>query len=128
MTLTRLLEINMRLIKYEEDRGLRLAEEVWRVRGAPSSGKALADAIETCLQRCTEGGIPYPAILLRRKKEIERGTWVPSKKMYISKGDDLPRDGDANCKKCGGSGHVSIENGLHAKMCECNKWLRPQKV
>jgi len=128
MTLTRLLGINLQLIKYEDDRGLHLAEEVWRSLGAPSEGPALADTIERCLQRCTEEGILYPAILLKRKKQIERGTWSPESGRDSSKANAPPIEGDTTCPKCGGSGHVPIEGGLHAKMCECNKWMRGQNA
>ncbi len=128
MTLTRLLGINLQLIKYEDDRGLQVAEQVWRSLGAPSEGQALADTIECCLQRCAEEGILYPAILLKRKKQIERGTWLPESKGNSRADDSLPSEGNSNCPQCGGSGHVLIESGRHAKMCQCNKWVRSQKV
>ncbi len=128
MTLTRLLGINPQLIRYEDDRGLQLAEEVWRSLGAPAEGQALADAIERCLQRCTEEGILYPAILLKRKKQVEHGTWQPEIKGGLTGGNPLPRDGETNCEKCNGSGYILIEHGMHSKWCECNKWVRFQKV
>lgn len=128
MTLTRLLGIKPRLLKYEEDRGLQLAEEVWRSQGAPSEGPALADAIERCLQRCTEEGILYPAILLKRKKQIERGAWLPSAEGDLTAGNALPSEGDTTCPKCNGLGFVPIEGGLHGRMCECNKWMQAQRV
>jgi hypothetical protein len=128
MTLTRLLGINLRLLRFEDDRGLQLAEEVWRLQGAPFEGQILADAIETCLQRCTEEGIPYPPILLKRKKQIERGTWSPDTRGNLVDVSTAPVDGESACSKCGGSGYVLIEGGRHAKMCECNKWVRSQKV
>jgi hypothetical protein len=126
LTLTSLLGINLRLLKYEDDRGLQLAEKVWRSQGAPSEGPALADTIECCLERCTEEGIPYPAILLKRKKQIERGIWSPERGRDSSETKSPPIEGDATCPKCGGSGYVLIEGGLHARMCLCNKWMRGQ--
>lgn len=128
MTLTRLLGIDRSLIKHEDDRGLRLAEDVWKSQGAPSEGPALTDAIESTLQRCTQEGIPYPAILLKRKKQLERGTWLPAPEGGSPAGDPLLSEGDSNCPQCGGSGHILIEGGRHAKMCKCNKWMRAQRV
>ena len=128
MTLSRLLGIKLRLLRYEDERGLQLAEEVWRSLGAPCAGPALADVIELCLQRCTKEGIPYPAILLKRKKQIERGTWLPSSDSDLIERNSLPSEGTPNCPKCGGSGYVLIEGGRHSKFCECNKWVLSQKV
>ena len=67
-------------------------------------------------------------ILLKRKKQIERGAWSPEQKGGSPPGDPLPSEGDSNCPKCGGLGHVLIEGGRHAKMCECNKWMRSQRL
>jgi hypothetical protein len=128
MTLTRLLGINRRLIRHEDDRGLRLAEEMWKSQGAPSECSALADTIETILQRCAEEGVVYPPFLLKRKKQLERGAWVPEQKSRSPESDSLPSEGDSKCSKCGGSGLVLIDGGRHATMCECNKWVRSQTV
>lgn len=128
MTLTRLLEINLQLIRDEDDRGLQLAERVWRLQGAPSEAQALTDTIERCLRKCTEEGIPYPPILLKRKKQIERGAWLPRTKSDSGSSDSLASEGNPNCPRCNGSGLVLIENGSHATMCECNKWMRSPRL
>lgn len=128
MTLTRLLEVNLRLIRYEDERGLRLAEEVWKLNGGPTEADALSETIEKALQCCSEEGISYPAILLKRKKQIERGIWKPDLSVEASGMDSIPSEGDTKCGRCGGVGYVLIEGGRHSKFCECNKWVRNQAI
>jgi hypothetical protein len=128
VTLTDLLGIKLNLIKFEDERGLRLAEQLWDLHGKPSSGRALVDALENILQRCTEAGVPYPPILLKRKKEIERGVWTPKAETKTVAGNATTNEGDATCAKCGGSGYVPIEGGLHAKFCDCNSLMKRQKM
>ena len=77
MTLTRLLEIERRLLTDPDDLGLRFAESLWISAGSPVESSELCRAIEDILLACEREGVHYPAILLRRKKEVERGTWKP---------------------------------------------------
>ena len=126
MTLTGLLGINRRLLKYEDEPGLKFAERLWLDSGSPCNGQQLCDVLETILRRSAEEGICYPAILLKRKKQIERGTWSPEKGRDSGESNSSPKEGDPACPKCSGSGHVPIENGLHVRFCECNKWMRSQ--
>lgn len=120
MTLTSLLGIKLSLIRIDEDRGLQFAERVWESRGRPLSGTALVDTLESILTDCTESGVPYPRILLKRKKEIERGTWRPNPEIKASPETKPAQEGDEACTKCGGSGFVPIEGGMHVTFCECN--------
>ena len=128
MTLTRLLEIKSDLLKWEDKTSLHLAERIWLECGAPTEPQRLCEVLEIILERCTGDGVGYPPILLKRKKQIERGAWSPEQKGGSPPGDPLPSEGDSNCPKCGGLGHVLIEGGRHAKMCECNKWMRSQRL
>jgi hypothetical protein len=123
MTLTRLLGIRLDLLKYEDEQGLSFAERVWQENGAPCEPELLCDVLETILTRCVEEGICYPAIVLRRKKELQRGGWKP----IVVGAKGVPKsasEGDQACSKCRGTGYVPIEGGRHEKFCECNGWVR----
>jgi len=77
MTLTELLEIERTLLAPEEEMGLSYAELLWNNAGTPVEPQALCRALERILCACRREGVRYPAILLRRRKELERGTWAP---------------------------------------------------
>ena len=77
LTLTQVLEIDAKLLLHEGERGFRLARLLWDEDGRPSEPPALCRALERILTVCQREGVRYPAILLRRKKELERGTWSP---------------------------------------------------
>ena len=121
LTLTRLLEIKTGLINYEDERGLMLAEQFWQEHGMPSEAQPLCDVLERILRRCKEEVVLYPPVLLLRKKGLERGTWSPPAKRPPDADNPLPKEGDPNCQKCGGTGHVVAADGRSAKFCECNK-------
>src|SRR5579872_2628253 len=115
LTLTQLLEIDAKLLAPEEERGLQLARLLWNDAGRPSERRALCRALERILTVCQQGGIRYPAILLRRKKELERGSWAP--RPAAAAAQDAP--GDPNCKFCGGIGTIANPGGLSGRLCEC---------
>lgn len=133
MTLTRLLGIERKLLRYEDERGLQIAESVWESRGCPIEGEALCETLELVLCRCTESGIPYPPIVLKRKKQLERGSWSPDSKhvandrKFVPSGSGILKEGKPDCPKCGGSGYVIVEGGCHSTFCECNKWHPSQQ-
>jgi hypothetical protein len=77
MTLTELLEIERTLLLGEDELGLAYAEALWSAAGMPVEPQALCRALERILCACQREGVRYPAILLRRRKELERGTWAP---------------------------------------------------
>jgi hypothetical protein len=131
MTLTRLLGIELKLLRYEDERGLQIAERVWESRGCPTEGEALCETLERALCRCMEAGISYPPIVLKRKKQLERGSWSPDTKAvatyrYIVP-SDIRKEGRPECPRCRGSGYVVIEGGSHSTFCECNKWHPSQQ-
>jgi hypothetical protein len=74
MTLTELLEIERRLLAPEDELGLSYAELHWIDAGMPREPRALCRALKRILYVCQREGVRYPPILLRRKKELERGT------------------------------------------------------
>lgn len=77
MTLTSLLEIQPQCLTDLDERSLCAAEELWRRAGSPKEPAKLCEAIETILNELVNMGLGYPKILLRRKKELERGDWGP---------------------------------------------------
>jgi hypothetical protein len=79
-SLTVVLEIDMQLIYDVDDRGLRIAEGLFQTYGAPTDPRALGDVLEKILMRLQGAGIPYPKILLLRRKQLRRGEWQPRKR------------------------------------------------
>ena len=77
MTLTKLLEIDHRFLRVEDEMGLAFAEKLFSAAGAPTRGRALIEALENVLVACKRESLVYPPIILRRKKELQRGTWRP---------------------------------------------------
>ena len=77
MTLERLLDIDRRFLTSEDSDGLKFAEAIFADAGTPTRGRLLIDTLERILTLCKREGIIYPPILLRRKRELQRGTWAP---------------------------------------------------
>jgi hypothetical protein len=115
LTLTRALEIDIKLVPVDEDKGLQLARELWAFDGRPIEPRALRQSLERILTLCQREGIRYPAILLRRKKELERGTWAPDPALAIP--EDPP--GDPACPNCHGLGYTLNPGGLSGRGCDC---------
>jgi hypothetical protein len=115
LTLTRVLDIDAKLVHAEEERALLLARRLWEEEGRPTERQALCGVLEGILTVCQREGIRYPAILLRRKKELERGTWAP--KSASAAPADSP--GDPECSLCGGAGTIANPGGLSGRLCEC---------
>jgi hypothetical protein len=115
LTLTKALEIDLKLIPIEEDKALQLARKLWEFDGRPIESLALIRSLERILKLCQREGIRYPAILLRRKKELERGTWAPDPKLA------LPEEslGDPACTICRGAGIIMNPGGFSCRSCEC---------
>jgi hypothetical protein len=115
LTLTRALEIDIKLIPFEEEKALLLARRLWEFDGRPIERQALCRSLERILTFCQREGVRYPAILLRRKKELERGTWAPDPACAIP--EELP--GDPNCSLCRGLGCTLNPGGLSGRTCDC---------
>jgi hypothetical protein len=80
MTLNSILEIEHRYIDYQDERGLEYAEQFYQQSGAPSEPRALSGVLEKILLRLQSEGIPYPKILLKRRKQLQRHEWQPRKR------------------------------------------------
>jgi hypothetical protein len=124
MTLTRLLEINSKLLKPDEFVSLQVAERIWRDHGCPTGVRELIELLEKVLSDCLQDGIRYAPILLQRKKALHRGIWAPRIESVAALAD-APKvanaDGDA-CSRCGGSGYILVRRGRGATLCPCEAW------
>ena len=105
MTLTRLLEIESRLLSRAARSSMEIAQQVWAEHGRPVDGPSLIEVLEEAMQTCQQGGVRYPPILLKRKKELQRGEWSP------------PELEEGICLECDGRGFVS--DGRTYTMCRC---------
>ncbi len=90
MTLIRLLEIDIKLLPDESQLSVEIAERVWAEHGRPTKGPDLIEALEGAIQACGRDSVRYPPILLKRKKELERGEWSPAE---LAEGPCLVCDG-----------------------------------
>ena len=129
MTLTRLLEINSRLLKPEEISSIAVAERLWRGLGCPTDAHELIDLLERVLLECGRYGIRYAPIFLQRKKALHRGTWSPQVCGVLVEGgtNESSSQGGA-CSRCGGTGYMLVDGGRSATLCSCGKWGRQQKA
>ena len=133
MTLTRLLGIEARLLSKAARGSMEFAEEIWTMHGRPVDGPSLVEVLEEVLQSCRDAHIRYAPILLRRKKELERGEWSPLEveEWAPEPEPQLPRpkasgiDAAAEdifaltkaCQVCGGKGSVFV--GDRSRLCAC---------
>ena len=124
MTLTRLLEINRRLVKPVEFASLGLAEQIWVEQGSPTGARELMDVLEKVLSECCQNGIRYAPILLQRKKALHRGMWTPSAEHVASLDRATQASGGGGCPGCGGTGYLSVHGGRNASLCPCEAWKK----
>jgi len=75
--LSRLLELDERLLKYENRDSLEMAARLWENLGSPSTRPQLINFLEDFLKACQREGRYYAPILLRRKRELQRGDFQP---------------------------------------------------
>jgi hypothetical protein len=124
MTLTRLLGIKVELLPPESRGGVQLAERVWSEMGCPTGVQALSDLLESVIERSARNGIFYPPILLKRKKQLERGTWKPEPPSCDPQGSSNLAAGP-NCPDCGGNGYIVRPGGGSGSLCmRCEAWKR----
>ncbi len=130
MTLTRLLEINSRLLKPDECVSLQVAERIWRDHGSPTGVRELTDILEKVLSECGQDGIRYAPIILQRKKALHRGTWAPRVE-YLAAVSGPTTVANANggaCSKCGGEGYILVRGGRGATLCSCGGWKKTMSI
>lgn len=77
MTLQQLLDIEKKLVEDDERAGLLLAELIWTKNGEPRNVQRLVLVLETIIKECVRTETRYPRVILKRKKEMERGSWKP---------------------------------------------------
>jgi hypothetical protein len=124
MTLTRLLEINLKLIQPLEYASIEFANRIWQKNGSPTGIRELIDLLERVLSECQKGGERYAPILLQRKRALQRGTWAPREECLAAlsqTSEDAPINQNA-CTRCGGSGYVSVRAGTAVSLCPCDAW------
>lgn len=113
LTLTKALKIDENLLLRESRSAMLLAERIWQSRGMPREANALTEVLEEILQTCKESGLQYPPILLKRKKQIERGQYFL----------DPPKASNGECELCHGTGYHATAAGT-ATLCPCEAWKR----
>ena len=124
MTLARLLEIDRKLLRWEEERGLEFAERVWAEKGRPAERRRLIELLEEVLQLCQQEGLTYPAVFLKRKKQLERRDWLPQSQGVGTEVSRTAAGAVGVCPDCGGTGVAPNPGGQSAQLCGCGAWRR----
>jgi len=125
MTLTRLLEIKMELLRYEDKQGLHLAERLWSESGEPIEPQALCRR-STQFLMCTwreESGFRKFLLPGRNNCNAERGNLMFRR---TRPNVFLPRlKSVQNVLNCAGTGHVVRPGGGSVSLCtRCEAWKR----
>ena len=104
MTLTETLQIKERFLKFEDMRALDYAEKRWQELGRPTERWQVINFLERILKEL-KNQRGYPKVLLLRKKEIQRRTYM------------IPQPGEAP------EGGCSCFDGwlLNGQPCHCDK-------
>jgi hypothetical protein len=76
MTLTELLQLKDKYLKYDDLRAIAYCEKRWQEETFPTERWQLINFLEKMLQELKENVGAYPKVILLRKKEIQRGTYV----------------------------------------------------
>jgi len=116
MTLTKTLQIKERYLKFEDMRALDYVEKRWQEAGCPVKRWELINFLERMLQELKAAGPGYPKVLLLRKKEIQRNTFV------IATADAAQPAADT-CAICKGQGWKTSTPGQPSSgyvPCECS--------
>jgi len=109
MTLTQTLQIKERFLKFEDMRALNYVERRWKEEGCPAERWQMINFIERMLQELQQNGIGYPKVLLLRKKEMQRRTFVPCEE---SRGRlESQFSTNDGCAECHGRGFLVLPDG-----------------
>jgi len=98
MTFTETLQLKEKYLQYEDLRALAYCEKRWQQDGRPTKRWELVNFLERMLQELKTSGTGYPKVLLLRKKQIQRRTFIPAEP-----GDKSTTAQDM-CSTCKGSG------------------------
>lgn len=104
MTLTEILRIKERYLKFEDMRALDYVEKRWQQDGCPTERWQIINFLEKMLRELNDKG-GYPKILLLRKKEIQRRQFT------------IQKPGETPTEECGCSGGWL----LSGSPCPCPK-------
>lgn len=74
---SQLLELDVRRLKYEDKESVEVAAGLWEKVGSPRARRELIEFLEKFLKACQGEGRYYAPILLRRKRELQRGDFRP---------------------------------------------------
>jgi hypothetical protein len=124
VTLTELLEIDLRLIFPIERPAMAYAESLWKNCGSPTKPKSLSRVLERIMVTCQREGVRYPPILLLRRKELQRGLWSPEPPPRDAPPAALPGPAagepllPVDCGVCANKGFVRDANGS-GRLCSC---------
>lgn len=76
MTLTKILQLNEKYLRYADLRALDYCERRYKEAGEPTERWPLFNFLEKMLQELQRSGIGYPKVLLLRKKKIQNGIFA----------------------------------------------------
>ena len=119
-TLQGVLGIELDLLMVQEREGMVLAEEIYKLAGAPVNKLQVAQVIEVIQVESRRRGVRYPRILLRRKIEMQRGMYAPQDQ---NRGPEWQK---RRCRTCGRSfvGDDAFRDHLSKHECQ----PQPKKV
>jgi len=100
--------------------GMAFAEKMWRSRGCPVECQKLIEVLEQIICEMTRQGIIYPAILLRRKRELQRRDFSPRLSFPRSQSVTQWTPPPGSCSKCGDQGLIVLPGGLGGRYCSCS--------
>jgi hypothetical protein len=84
MSLRGLFELESRLLDERHETAMHYAESAWMDAGSPRERRALIAVLESVIVGCNDRGLEYPPVILKRKKQLERGDWTPRKTVSAS--------------------------------------------
>jgi hypothetical protein len=116
MTLCRLLEIKMSLLRAEDHPAVEIAERAWSKAGRPITRRGLIAFLEAFVTTAVAEGYGYPPILLRRKREMQRGDWAPRETRQEESAVEVRADA---CPTCKGLGFIAAANGTGSLCKPC---------
>jgi hypothetical protein len=90
--------------------------------------QALADALALSMKGIVGAGYRYPAILLKRAGQLNRGDWRPTVPNTASTATPMPVADSTKrgtCSLCRGTGIIQFRDG--ATICSCGVWNKSKQ-
>lgn len=107
------LEIFTNWFTPEERQALAMAEQMYQALGSPVDKEALDRTLEKILDECRRRHVRYPAALLKRKAQMQRGEFLPAVPMPPA--EHISRGPVVSCLDC---------RGEYDGMAKPEAWLR----